>query len=131
MKGVIVKNPTIAGGIGAPDIDLKVISFRIMFLIKLSTYSDLKCYPYFIDRYNSLKTTGTNSTIYWAFPSLYRDLYNAEHSVGMGKDGDNLIMLGQSYSPSQINTKLVYSIITKRQSNRHVSKIQHVEGCIK
>ena len=34
MKGVIIKNPKNRGGIGAPDIDLKMLSFRIMFLDK-------------------------------------------------------------------------------------------------
>ena len=78
----MIKNPKRMGGIGAPDIDLKILSFRIIFLVKLHTYSSLKCFDYFIDRYTSIKSLRKNSTTYWAYPSCYRDLYNAEYKVG-------------------------------------------------
>ena len=60
MKGVLIKNPKRMGGIGAPDIDLKILSFRIIFLVKLHTYSSMKFFDYFIDRYTSIKIVRKN-----------------------------------------------------------------------
>lgn len=43
MKNSICQNSKIFGGFGAPNIQLKIKVFRLMFLANLHTYSNLKC----------------------------------------------------------------------------------------
>jgi len=76
----LIKNSKEFGGIGAPDIERKIFAFRVMLLLNIQAYSNLKCFDYFIDQF-------------------FREILDAEIFIGLKIDQNGVALWEKSRPP--------------------------------
>lgn len=122
IKSVIAHRSRKDGGVGLPNLKMKILAFRLMFLIKINNYSSTKAFQWFLNRYVTLKTASRRS--FSSHPNFYSELLNAENSTGIDISSDEIVLYGQPYIRKNTCTKKIYNIVICKSSDRPADILQ-------
>jgi hypothetical protein len=115
IKGAIVYQSRRNGGIGIQNIDLRIKTLRLMFLLRSFKSENLNWSNYFKTRLSNLKATKNKFT-----DQFYSEIASVEQTTGFKLNGHKVFMFGKEYVLSEINSKFIYELLCGFKFHRHV-----------
>jgi hypothetical protein len=116
IKGAIIYQSRKNGGIGIQNIDIRIKTIRLMFLIRANKIEDSDWLTSFKNRMHSMNTQLIDNRI----DPFYKELLTVENSCNVKVSRLKISISQAEFDLNKVTSKLVYESICKKKFNRDI-----------
>lgn len=126
VKKGVLKNLKMNGGIGYPDVKLKIDAMRVLLFTKIKLRPEKADWVNsFNDTYSALKEFNENVYPIVRCPQLYKDIAILERKLNVKKvDDNNIEILGEMFELNKLKTVCVYNLLVDKAYLNQLSQVQ-------